>query len=365
MESGKNIGEVFKEKLYDYSENPSDQVWENIQNNPDLIKYNKSAKFNAFRYFVGGAAIVAITTLAIVGYNYFSNSEMPFSLKENKEIAIEPIKKTIEPNQNIVTQIVENNPQQNKVEAPIVKDNPKVTENKLETNNVQNQTSENLFKQTELKQNSKNETSTVSKNETTVSNPVNSTISTSKVETNNNRSTSQPNLIRTIKNVIPIKATKDTIICRWTGLNLTIEGATSVVWSSGSTSSQIYVEPTESSVYNARVTNSEGNDTNIRIFIQVVDCYQIYMPTAFTPDGDGLNDEFKVVYNGDISDFEMMIFTRSGKKVFESRNINFGWDGKISGSQIEEGAYFYVVRYKDANDKIREQTGQVILYRSR
>lgn len=361
MESGKTIGEVFKEKLYDYSEEPGNQVWENIQSNPDLIKFNKHAGFNPFKYIIGTAAIVTVTTLAILAFNYYSEDNIIDKVVNHKVVA---------PQNN--SQI---NPSDLNTEKNTFENNGQIPSQKHDnsyTNAIEEKNSKTV---NPIKNNTLNEVSDIkiiTKNDFFVENHV----ETNEVKTptntnvynhsdNNIKNTKENTPTRTVKNVIPIVASHDTIICRWSGINLSVSGATAVIWSNGSNANQIYVEPSESAVFSARVTNSEGNDTTIKVFVQVVDCFQIYMPTAFTPDGDGLNDEFKAVYNGNISDFEMMIFTRSGKKVFESKDINLGWDGKINGSQIEEGAYFYVIRYKDAMDKVKEQTGQVILYRSR
>ncbi len=360
MESGKTIGEVFKEKLYDYSEEPGNQVWENIQNNPDLIKFNKQAGFNPFKYIIGTAAVVAITTIAIVAYNYLNEDKINDKIAD-KNVVTPPVSNQVNQNNTIENNSITNNDQ-----LPLNKNHNSVSNISEETSNTNNYIpkSTNSILNNDVNNSTKNEVVAVHKPEIAETKaPVNS--NTSNQTENLPKNIKENNPSRTIKNVIPIVVTHDTIICRWTGVNLSVGGASSVIWSNGSNANQIYVEPSESAVFSARVTNSEGNDTTIKVFVQVVDCFQIYMPTAFTPDGDGLNDEFKAVYNGNISDYEMMVFTRSGKKVFESRDINFGWDGKINGSQIEEGAYFYVIRYKDAMDKVREQTGQVILYRSR
>ena len=72
----------------------------------------------------------------------------------------------------------------------------------------------------------------------------------------------------------------------------------------------------------------------------------IYIPNAFSPDGDGLNDEFKVIGNSDnISTFHMYIYDRWGTLVFESSDISAGWDGKYKGNPSPTGAYVYKVEY--------------------
>jgi len=68
----------------------------------------------------------------------------------------------------------------------------------------------------------------------------------------------------------------------------------------------------------------------------------LYLPTAFTPNGDGLNDVYAPVYDCLPQFFEMSIFDRWGKVVFESTDYNKGWDGQINGQPAEAG--FYAVR---------------------
>jgi gliding motility-associated-like protein len=70
----------------------------------------------------------------------------------------------------------------------------------------------------------------------------------------------------------------------------------------------------------------------------------LYVPNTFTPNGDGVNDVFKAQGDG-ITSFEMMIYDRWGQLIFQSTDINKGWDGKVNGgSEIGQiDAYVYVI----------------------
>ena len=75
-----------------------------------------------------------------------------------------------------------------------------------------------------------------------------------------------------------------------------------------------------------------------------------FLPNAFTPNGDGDNEVFVgVSYSRLISDFEMRIFNRWGEIVFETRDIDEGWDGRNrrNGGDAPPGVYLYVVDYTD------------------
>ena len=75
---------------------------------------------------------------------------------------------------------------------------------------------------------------------------------------------------------------------------------------------------------------------------------QLLVPNVFTPNGDGQNDEFRVMYRS-IVEFHCWIYNRWGHLVYEFTDPAKGWDGNIGGSPAAEGAYFYVIRAKGAD----------------
>jgi len=96
----------------------------------------------------------------------------------------------------------------------------------------------------------------------------------------------------------------------------------------------------------------------------VVKSNNFRIPNIFTPNGDGIGDEFTVIYDGVLSDYDLSIYTRSGQLVFHSQQLDKYWDGKISGNNdASEGVYFYVVKATDKNGEIISQKGTVQLTR--
>lgn len=93
--------------------------------------------------------------------------------------------------------------------------------------------------------------------------------------------------------------------------------------------------------------NGCSSDTSTRN-IEVNQCYsELIVPNVFTPNGDGLNDYFSIQSEG-ITNFELIIFNRWGKKVYEysglpTDGISDLWDGSIGHSQASDGVYFYVI----------------------
>lgn len=89
---------------------------------------------------------------------------------------------------------------------------------------------------------------------------------------------------------------------------------------------------------------------------------KVHAPTAFTPNGDGLNDTFVPVINC-YKSFEMIIYDRWGEKVFNSNNPDNQWDGTQDNKDVLEGVYFYNLKVMDANNKLSDHNGHVSLIR--
>ncbi|MBK8144986.1 MAG: gliding motility-associated C-terminal domain-containing protein [Bacteroidetes bacterium] len=71
----------------------------------------------------------------------------------------------------------------------------------------------------------------------------------------------------------------------------------------------------------------------------------LFVPNAFSPNGDLLNDEFRLINNRDISLQQFSVYNRWGQEVFSSENDKVGWEGNFKGVPCEVGTYYYVVRY--------------------
>ena len=95
--------------------------------------------------------------------------------------------------------------------------------------------------------------------------------------------------------------------------------------------------------------------------VLVIKPVELNIPNVFSPNGDGINDLFKVFYDGS-TELEITIFTRTGTKVFELMSPTIIWDGRnSSGSELSKGVYYYVLASK--NSLIKEQTGFIHLYK--
>jgi gliding motility-associated-like protein len=124
---------------------------------------------------------------------------------------------------------------------------------------------------------------------------------------------------------------------------------------------QVY-DVLEPGIYAVTVTNQhgcEGSDT-VRLGISCLP--EVYVPTGFTPNGDGLNDEFQVVYDH-ITDFRLSLFDRWGTTIFETTDLAEGWDGTFGGREMPIGSYVYAITYRDIVGIPYRAQGNVTLLR--
>src|SRR5690606_24227281 len=97
----------------------------------------------------------------------------------------------------------------------------------------------------------------------------------------------------------------------------------------------------EQGKYHLTLTNNCGTFSDT-INITKGLCH-LYVPSAFTPNGDGLNDIFRAVMSDNSHIFLLQVFNRWGKKIFESHDILRGWDGTLNGTRQPEGNYVWVL----------------------
>lgn len=74
------------------------------------------------------------------------------------------------------------------------------------------------------------------------------------------------------------------------------------------------------------------------------------LPNSFTPNGDRVNDEFYLEFEGDLLDFNIVILDKSNRTVFETKDPNFRWGGiNQQGELTPKGSYYYIVTARDSN----------------
>ncbi len=112
------------------------------------------------------------------------------------------------------------------------------------------------------------------------------------------------------------------------------------------------------------ITDKGCADTVFQI-LEVIDDISIYIPNTFTPNGDGLNELFRVQGVGfSTDDFIMELWTRGGNQIYFSRDYSKGWDGTVKGKPAELGTYIYKIKVLGTHGEgYKEFVGHVNLIR--
>jgi len=167
---------------------------------------------------------------------------------------------------------------------------------------------------------------------------------------------------------VVITASNDTIILTHDGQLFVNQPANyGYVWSSTTPGELIdpvwnpIITPIDSGqvTYSVTVTNEDGCTNTASITIRVLnpacDKTDVFLPNAFTPNGDGIND-ILLVRSNFLTSWELHIYSRWGEEVFSTKDQNIGWDGTFKGKKLEPdvfGYYFTAVCINQAtyNDK--------------
>lgn len=155
----------------------------------------------------------------------------------------------------------------------------------------------------------------------------------------------------------------DTTACKGDTVLLAINSGTiaSYLWSTGSVSSSIHV--TQNGTYSVKAANACNTLTAVKN-VQFTECPpMIFVPSAFTPNHDGLNDMFRAFYKGKVKTFSLSVYNRYGQRIFFSQEISKGWDGTFHHNMQNPGTYVWVVECKDGNDITHTEKGTVVLLR--
>ncbi len=121
--------------------------------------------------------------------------------------------------------------------------------------------------------------------------------------------------------------------------------------------------PLSDTYYKVTATNTKGCIVSDSVLIRVDPVNDIFIPTAFTPNGDGRNDQLIPFFPTTVMLKNFRIYNRWGQAVFSSTARGHGWDGKLNGIKQSPGAYVWYFIATDATGKQIERRGTLILSR--
>ena len=183
------------------------------------------------------------------------------------------------------------------------------------------------------------------------------------IVTNSNNCSATDSLV--INTVLPpsnFLKEKDSI-CSYDKLTLQpLSNFNNYLWSTGTTQNNIIV--TSPGQYWLRATDGKGCIGMDTIMIYPKQCMiGVYIPTGFTPNGDGKNDIFRAIVFGKLQSFKFQIFDRSGAIVFQTTDPDKGWDGLYKGRSYTTTTFVWQCFYQLENENPGFQKGTVTLIR--
>jgi gliding motility-associated-like protein len=134
-------------------------------------------------------------------------------------------------------------------------------------------------------------------------------------------------------------------------------------WLNNSSVSSPVTTPLEDIVYKLTATNSEGCKSEDSVFIHVLQYDDVYVPTGFTPNNDGKNDELRPYYSGKLTMNEFTIYDRWGIKIFSTSQKDKGWNGKINGILQNTGVYVWIFNASGKDGAKIVKKGSFVLIR--
>jgi len=148
------------------------------------------------------------------------------------------------------------------------------------------------------------------------------------------------------------------------------EGFGEYLWNTGETTRAITVS--DSGWYEVILTSFEGCISSDSVYVEILKEPEketgIFVPNAFSPNGDGLNDIFRPIVDPDVLDyFRLTVYNRWGEMLFVSDDPGHGWDGTCRGKDCESDVYVYLVEFSlnsvSSNAELETIKGTFLLIR--
>lgn len=156
-------------------------------------------------------------------------------------------------------------------------------------------------------------------------------------------------------------------LCIGDEIHLKGEGALSYLWKWGVAQSKsgqevtVQIESHDNKIW--MIGTNEFCSDSVSYDVSAEVCCAVLVPNAFSPNGDGINDQFGPVMDGQPYTFYFQIYNRYGQKVFHSYRLNNKWDGTFDGQQSDQGVYFYYLDMKCLDGTVIKKKGDVLLMR--
>lgn len=352
MTERNDIGKLFRDNFNNFEVEPPDSVWQQIETNlPANIPVVKPPLNFSKRLVFGSASVALVALIAGLFYLYSgTDSKSVQKLPKHEQVAQSIENNLTTPTANGVTDVVDSkNSHQNTNPSPRI-----------------NRSAESDHKDT---QQQVIDSKTITSQEVLVSAEPKEAIVVA--ETTFKPLLTKPlpllpdNLVPStftdtiIKEVTKELETKIITICKGEEVLLNAGDGNRYNWEHGAITQSVVVTPDEDVSYAVEYVGANGSKFKQQFDIRILDC-SVYVPKAFSPNDDGSNDTYKLRTDG-IHQFEIKIFSKWGELVFECKNPEIGWDGRIKGAKAPVGVYIYQVSFRDIKDNSRAIFGTLTL----
>jgi gliding motility-associated-like protein len=177
-------------------------------------------------------------------------------------------------------------------------------------------------------------------------------------------SITKTNLVQVLPNPI-LQITADTVVIENTILPIQCTGANSYNWSPsfGLSATNIYnptAYVTDNITYFCTATDTNNCSSSASVHIDLK--LKVFIPNAFSPNGDRLNDKF-VIQMPAHKLYNLQIRNRLGQLVFSSNTVTNSWDGMLQNQAMNMDTYFYSLQWTDLKNKPHQHAGDLILVR--
>ena len=148
-----------------------------------------------------------------------------------------------------------------------------------------------------------------------------------------------------------------------------VDNTVSFVWSpttylsNPNSLNTLSVRPQQTTIYRLTATNSIGCSKFDEVKVIVLP-YCIKVKSAFSPNGDGVNDTWMVYDQFDcLTNVSLTVFNRYGSKVYENRNYRNEWRGTYNGQSLPDATYYYVINFALTGGRVQQVRGDVTILR--
>ncbi|MGB8195187.1 MAG: gliding motility-associated C-terminal domain-containing protein [Chitinophagaceae bacterium] len=169
-----------------------------------------------------------------------------------------------------------------------------------------------------------------------------------------------------ITNILPLPAAflpKDTSLCSYSTLQLVpAKDFSQYLWNNNSSTRSIIIN--KAGLYWLQVTDDKGCAGKDSILILPKECRRgLFVPNAFSPDNNRVNDDFKALLYGPVKFFELTIYNRWGQVVFKTTDRFKGWDGSFKGIKQDSNVFVWICKYQFEGEEMKMEKGSVVLIR--